>query len=87
MQEEESVIGVRGSIENAKPQTQKRKFYELEIVIIFLPTCVLGAQKNHLIETALFEYPQHMFWMRNKRSFPIHTLIWRPGSLNIRIIV
>ena len=26
-----------------------------------------------------FEYPQHMFWMRNKdNSFPIHTLIWRP---------
>ena len=26
-----------------------------------------------------FEYPQHMFWMRNKENnFPICTLIWRP---------
>ena len=25
-----------------------------------------------------FEYPQHMFWMRNKENnFPIRTLIWR----------
>ena len=30
-------------------------------------------------EDRFFEYPQHMFWMRNKEnSFPIHTLIWRP---------
>ena len=29
-----------------------------------------------------FEYPQHMFWMRNKEnSFPICTLIWSPGML------
>ena len=28
-----------------------------------------------------FEYPQHMFWMKNKEnSFPIHTLIWRPST-------
>ena len=27
-----------------------------------------------------FEYPPHMFWMRNKENnFPIHTFIWRPG--------
>ena len=26
-----------------------------------------------------FEYPQHMFWMRNKENnFPKRTLIWRP---------
>ena len=26
-----------------------------------------------------FEYPQHMFWVRNKENnFPIRTLIWRP---------
>ena len=28
-----------------------------------------------------FEYPQHMFWMRNKENrFPIHTFILRPVS-------
>ena len=26
---------------------------------------VLGAQKNRLIETGSFEYPQHMFWLSN----------------------
>ena len=42
------------------------------IVIVFL-SYVLGAQKNRLIETVLlnthniFEYPQHMFWLRNKK--------------------
>ena len=40
-------------------------------------TCVLGAQKNR---DGSFEYPQHMFWLRNKKNnFPVHTLIWRPG--------
>ena len=29
---------------------------------------VLGAQKNRLDETVhYFEYPQHMFWLRNKK--------------------
>ena len=45
-----------------------------KLVNIVLPislTYVLGAQKNHLIEMVLlsdgsFEYPQHMFWLRNK---------------------
>ena len=28
----------------------------------------------------LLEYPQHVFWMRNKEnSFTISTLFWRPG--------
>ena len=28
-----------------------------------------------------FEYPQHMFWLRNtKNNFPVRTLIWRPVS-------
>ena len=42
-------------------------------------TCVLGAQKNRLIETVLLS-TQHMFWLRNKKvNFPVCTLIWRPG--------
>ena len=59
-----------------KPKTivlDKQKF-ERKIVNIFLPisfsTCFLGAQKNRLIE-----YPQHMFWLRNKEIiFLAHTL-------------
>ena len=28
-----------------------------------------------------FEYPQHMFWLRNeKNNFLVRTLIWRPGK-------
>ena len=28
-----------------------------------------------------FEYPQHMFWLRNKKNnFQLHTLIWRPDA-------
>ena len=55
----------------------------------------MGTQKNCLNETILlsaqtifklmgissFEYPQHMFWMRNKENrFPMRILIWRPGK-------
>ena len=38
-------------------------------------TYVLGTQKNHLIETVLFEYPQHMFWLRNKKIIFSYTLL------------
>ena len=28
-----------------------------------------------------FEYPQHMFWLRNKKNnFQVRTLIWRPAQ-------
>ena len=29
-----------------------------------------------------FEYPQHMFWLRNKKNyFLLRTLIWGPGRI------
>ena len=35
----------------------------------------------------LFEYPQHMFWMRNKEnSFPICTLIWMVSTLTAQSV-
>ena len=38
-----------------------------------------GCSKEPSDQNSSFEYPQHMFWMRNKEnSFPIRTLIWRP---------
>ena len=60
------------------------KFYQCvrKIVIIFLPInfniCfVCSKEPSH--RDGSFEYPQHMFWMRNKEnSFPIHILIRRP---------
>ena len=29
-----------------------------------------------------FEYPQHMFWLRKKNNFRMHTLILRPEQLS-----
>ena len=38
-----------------------------------------GCSKEASHRGSSFEYPHHMFWMRNKEnSFPIGTLIWRP---------
>ena len=34
-----------------------------------------------------FEYPQYMFWMRNKENnFPIRTLVWRPDNWSCKSI-
>ena len=64
-----------------------RKFYERKIVIIFLPTNLnicFGCSKELSHCDGTFEYPQHMFWMRNKEnSYPIHTLIWRPDEMTL----
>ena len=58
------------------------KFYECEIVIIFLPinlNMCFGCSKKLSHLDGSFEYPKHMFWMRNKEnSFPICTLISSP---------
>ena len=50
---------------------------------IFLPISLnmcFGCSEELSHWDGSFEHPQHMFWMRNKeKSFPIHTLIWRPA--------
>ena len=54
-------------------------------MIISLPinlTCVFGCSKEPSHLGGSFEYPQHMFWMRHKKSFSIRTLIWRPDNNN-----
>ena len=33
-----------------------------------------------------FKYPQHMFWLRNKKIY-FNTLIWRPGRSDIMLIL
>ena len=52
-------------------------------MIIFLTinlNMCFGCKKEPSHLDSSFEYPQHMFWMRNKEiSFPICTLIWRPA--------
>ena len=46
-----------------------------------------GCSKESSHWDVFFEYPHHMFWMRNKENkFPIHTLFWRPGDAKIKNI-
>ena len=38
-----------------------------------------GCSKEQSLHNGSFEYPQHMFWMRNKKNnFQLRTLIWGP---------
>ena len=61
---------------------QIRKFYERKIVIIFLPinlSVCFGCSKEPSHRDGSFEYPQHMFWVRNKETiFQLRSLIWSP---------
>ena len=42
----------------------------------------LGCSKEPSHRDGSFEYPQHMFWLRNKKNnFQLRTLIWRPALL------
>ena len=63
----------------------KSKGIRIEIIFLLIDlNMCLGAQKNRLIETVLFEYPQHMFWLKNKKiNFPLHTLIWPRETVSI----
>ena len=53
-----------------------------KIVIIFLSisfNMCFGCSKEPSQQDSSFEYPQHMFWLRSKKSnFQLHTLIWGP---------
>ena len=43
-----------------------------------IETCVVGAQKNRLIETVHLSI-HNICWLSNKKNnFPVRTLIWRP---------
>ena len=60
----------------------KQKF-ERKIAIIFifdsLNMCV-GCSKEPSPRDGSFEYPQHLFWLRNKKNnFQLHILIWGRG--------
>ena len=59
----------------------KQKF-EHKIVNISLPSNLnisAGHSKEHSHRDSSFEYPQHMFWLRNmKNNFQFFTLIWGP---------
>ena len=51
--------------------TRNCNSFEQIFVNIFLSvslTFVFDALKNHPNETGFFEYPQHMFWLKNEKN-------------------
>ena len=59
------------------------KTFKHKIAIIFL-SISLNMCFWVLKRTVSFEYPQHMFWLRNKKNnFQLRTLIWGP----VRVMV
>ena len=60
---------------------QLSKIFERKIVIIFLSISLnlcFGCSKEPSHRDGSFEYPQHMFWLKNKNNnFQLRTLIWR----------
>ena len=61
---------------------QLSKIVEGIITIIFLSISLnmcFGCSKEPSHRDGSFEYPQHMFWMRNKKNnFQLRSLIWGP---------
>ena len=61
---------------------QLNKTFLRIIVIIFLSiskNMCFGCSKEPSHRDGSFEYPQHMFWLRNKKNnFQSRTLIWVP---------
>ena len=60
------------------------QIFERKIVIIFLSISLnmcFGCSKEPSHRDGSFEYPQYMFWLRNKKNnFQLHTLIWGGGG-------
>ena len=61
-------------------KVQLNKTFQRKIAIIFLSISLnmyFGCSKEPSHLDGSFEYPQHMFWLRNKNNnFQLRTLIW-----------
>ena len=61
------------------------KKVECRIAIVFLSISLnmcFGCSKEPSHRDGAFEYPQHMFWLRNKKNnCQLRTLIWGPGYI------
>ena len=52
--------------------------FKCSVLSIGLNMC-FGCSKEPSHRDSSFEYPQHMFWLRNKKNnFQLRTLIWGP---------
>ena len=72
------LVTVIGRYSNLKTKSDMNKNFQRKIVNIFLPINVnicFGCWKELTHWEGSFEYPQHMFWLRNKKiKFSLHTL-------------
>ena len=61
-----------------------------KIAIIFLSirlNICFGCSKEPSHRDGSFEYPQHMYWLQNKKNnFQLHTLIWMPAMSHPRLL-
>ena len=70
----------------------KQIFLLRKIAIFFFFSISLnmcfGCSKGPSHPGSSFEYPQHMFWLRNnKNNFQLHTLIWGPEhNVGIKLV-
>ena len=56
----------------------KQKKIAINFLSISLNVC-FGCSKEPSLRDGSFEYPQHMFWLRNKKNnFELRSLIWGP---------
>ena len=60
----------------------KQNYFERKIANIFLSIAFnmcFGCSEEPSHRDGSFEYPQHMFWLRNKKiNFQLCTLVWGP---------
>ena len=65
---------------------KKKKLCKIAIIFSsIILNMSFGCSKESSHWDGSFEYPQHMFWLRNKKNyFQLHTLIWGPVKSNYK---
>ena len=67
----------------AKGQLSKNNLRKIAIIFLSISLNVcFGCSKEPSHRDGSFEYPQHMYWFRNKKNnFQLSTLIWGPDMV------
>ena len=67
-------------VQRIRPVKKKKLKIAIIFVFISLNMC-FGCSKEPSHRDGSYEYPQHMFWLRNKKNnFQLRTLIWGPEN-------
>ena len=62
--------------DNSEPQLSKNNLRKIEIIFLSISLNIcFGCSKEPSHRDCSFEYPQHMFWLRNKKKIKLRTLI------------